>query len=381
MQPDGESLYRSEGGCDGTDNIWNHAEESTLALTDLGKIDALIDDFDEMAAAMNAIVRDEAFSDHIADLGYAISRSAGSQNLDNLLDVYEYAESIMALYTDADSNLYQHQSMHEECQALFRAAGKVSDYIAFDDEETNAASEDNSGALLFGTGDNPVLYRGKGAQAARGGISVFGPVLSSQLVDNDSDKILNVYKDCELKDAVLKNYNAFIPSLKSRKEDVGSFTGNMKVLSETDGDDLVLTMQVKPRSTGVSVVDVRVQVDYTDLSAGQTYRLGEMPVQSNRREMEFTNAFDGTWKAVGSLDDDGPSGETLCTMNIESDGSVYRIPAYVDEDGKRVPALVSASHIASMVDACGETTYLRIPGKGGYVGETLCKRDKSPGRP
>lgn len=321
MQPDGESLYRSEGGCDGTDNIWNHAEESTLALTDLGKIDALIDDFDEMAAAMNAIVRDEAFSDHIADLGYAISRSAGSQNLDNLLDVYEYAESIMALYTDADSNLYQHQSMHEECQALFRAAGKVSDYIAFDDEETNAASEDNSGALLFGTGDNPVLYRGKGAQAARGGISVFGPVLSSQLVDNDSDKILNVYKDCELKDAVLKNYNAFIPSLKSRKEDVGSFTGNMKVLSETDGDDLVLTMQVKPRSTGVSVVDVRVQVDYTDLSAGQTYRLGEMPVQSNRREMEFTNAFDGTWKAVGSLDDDGPSGETLCTMNIESDGS------------------------------------------------------------
>ena len=30
---------------------------------------------------------------------------------------------------------------------------------------------------------------------------------------------------------------------------------------------------------------------------------------------------------------------------------------------------------------CRETTYLRIPGKGGYVGETLCKRDKSPGRP
>lgn len=137
VQPDGESLYRSEGGCDGTDNIWNHAEESTLALTDLGKIDALIDDFDEMAAAMNAIVRGEAFSDHIADLGYAISRSAGSQNLDNLLDVYEYAESIMALYTDADSNLYQHQSMHEECQALFCAAGKVSDYFTFDDEETN----------------------------------------------------------------------------------------------------------------------------------------------------------------------------------------------------------------------------------------------------
>ena len=27
VQPDGESLYRSEGGCDGTDNIWNHAEE------------------------------------------------------------------------------------------------------------------------------------------------------------------------------------------------------------------------------------------------------------------------------------------------------------------------------------------------------------------
>ena len=155
----------------------------------------------------------------------------------------------------------------------------------------------------------------------------------------------------------------------------------MKVLSETDGDDLVLTMQVKPRSTGVSVVDVSAPVAYTDLSTGQTYRLGEMPVQSNRREMEFTNAFDGTWKAVGSLDDDGPSGEMLCIMNIESDGSVYRIPAYVDEDGKRVPALVSASHIASMVDACGETTYLRIPGKGGYVGETLCKRDKSPGRP
>jgi len=120
----------------------------------------------------------------------------------------------------------------------------------------------------------------------------------------------------------------------------------------------VLTMQVKPRSTGVSVVDVRVQVDYTDLSAGQTYRLGEMPVQSNRREMEFTNAFDGTWKAVGSLDDDGPSGETLCTMNIESDGSVYRIPAYVDEDGKRVPALVSASRIASMVDDDGKTLFL-----------------------
>ena len=176
MQPDGVSLYRSEGGCDGTDNIWNYAEESTLALTDFGKIDGLIEDFDEMAAAMNAIVRGEAFSDHIADLGYAISRSAGSQNLDNLLDVYEYAESIMALYTDADSNLYQHQSMHEECQALFRAAGKVSDYFTFDDEETNAASEDNSGALLSGTGDNPVLYRGKGAQAARGGISVFGPV-------------------------------------------------------------------------------------------------------------------------------------------------------------------------------------------------------------
>lgn len=176
VQPDGVSLYRSEGGCDGTDNIWNYAEESTLALTDFGKIDGLIEDFDEMAAAMNAIVRGEAFSDHIADLGYAISRSAGSQNLDNLLDVYEYAESIMALYTDADSNLYQHQSMHEECQALFCAAGKVSDYFTFDDEETNAASEDNSGALLSGTGDNPVLYRGKGAQAARGGISVFGPV-------------------------------------------------------------------------------------------------------------------------------------------------------------------------------------------------------------
>jgi len=169
--------------------------------------------------------------------------------------------------------------------------------------------------------------------------------------------------------------------MKSRKEDVGSFTGNMKVLSETDGDDLVLTMQVKPRSTGVSVVDVSAQVACTDLSTGQTYRLGEMPVQSNRREMEFTNAFDGTWKAVGSLDDDGPSGETLCTMNIESDGSVYRIPAYVEEDGKCVPALVSASHVVSMADACGETTYLRIPGKGGYVGETLCKRDKLLGKP
>ena len=155
----------------------------------------------------------------------------------------------------------------------------------------------------------------------------------------------------------------------------------MKVLLETDGDDLALTMQVKPRSTGVSVVDVSAQVAYTDLSTGQTYRLGEMPVQSNRRDMEFSNVFDGTWKAVGSLDDDAPSDGTRCTMNIESDGSVYRIPAYVEEDGKRVPALVSASHIASMADACGETTYLRIPGKGGYVGETLCKRDKSPGRP
>ena len=31
-------------------------------------------------------------------------------------------------------------------------------------------------------------------------------------------------------------------------------------------------------------------------------------------------------------------------------------------------------------EECGETTYLRIPGKGGYVGETLCKPDKSPER-
>ena len=96
----------------------------------------------------------------------------------------------------------------------------------------------------------------------------------------------------------------------------------MKVLLETDGDDLALTMQVKPRSTGVSVVDVNAQIAYTDLGVGQTYLLGEMLVQSNQREMEFTNTFDGTWKAVGSLDDNGFSGSTLCTMNIESDGSV-----------------------------------------------------------
>ena len=153
--------------CKGTDNIWNHAGETTLALTDLREIGGLIDAFDEMAAAMGAFADNEDLSDHFADLGFAISQSAGSAYQENLLDVYDYAQNVVKLYTDGNSSLYDHQNAgdHTECAALYDAARKVSGYFTFNGEP--------EGVLLSGVGDNPIVYRGRDRQAARGGLSVF----------------------------------------------------------------------------------------------------------------------------------------------------------------------------------------------------------------
>lgn len=112
---------------------------------------------------MGAFADHDALSDHFADLGYAISQSAGSVDLENLLDVYDYAQNVVKLYTDENSSLYGHQNAggHEACKTLYDAAQEVSGYFTFD-----GAAED---VLLNGTGDNPIVYCGRGKQTARRG--------------------------------------------------------------------------------------------------------------------------------------------------------------------------------------------------------------------
>lgn len=328
LYPEGFSSH--DGTCGGRDTIWNHAGENTLALTDLSKIGGLIDAFDDMAAAMGAFADNDALSDHFADLAYAISQSAGSSYEENLLDVYDFAQNVEKLYTDENSSLYDHQNAgdHRECKALYDAAQEVSGCFTF-----NGEAED---VLLEGTGDNPIVYRGRGKQAARGGLSVFGPVLGSKKVDSDSEDILKVYDEVD----ILDEYSRFIETLNSKKQEIGAFTGSMMVTSRVEDNELISTLRVKPRNAGVSVVEVNAQVAYTDLSTGNTYLLGEMSVEtSNRKDMEFTHTFDETRQTIGGK---------FCTMNIQlSDGLLFTIPAYVKDGGKKIPALVIAQAVGT----------------------------------
>lgn len=355
LYPEGFSSH--DETCGKRDTIWNHAGEGTLALTDLSKIGALTNAFNNMAAAMAAFADNDALSDHFADLAYAISQSAGSAYEENLLDVYDFAQNVEKLYTDENSSLYDHQKAggHKECKALYDAAQKVSGCFTFDDK-----AED---VLLEGMGDNPIVYRGRGKQAARGGLSVFGPVLSSKDVDSHSKDILKVYDEVH----ILDKYSRFIETLNSKKQEIGNFTGSMNVTSTVKNDhQLVSTLRVKPRNSGISVVDVNAQIAYRDLSTGNTYWLGEMPVDtSDRKDMEFIHTFDYTWMAVG--------GE-FCTMSIQlSDGKfTYTIPAYVKDGDKKVPALVISQLVLTKGSGeagtviCARTVgYMEIPEDAG----------------
>lgn len=339
--------------CNGKDNIWNHAGETTLALTDLSKIDGLINAFDDMAAAMGAFADNKALSDHFADLGFAISQSAGSAYQENLLDVYDYAQNVVELYTDGNSSLYDHQNArdHTECAALYDAAQEVSGYFTFDGAP--------KGVLLSGTGNNPIVYRGRGKQAARGGLSVFGPVLSSKQVDSHSEAILELYGKLGL----LGDYSNFIETLNSKKQEIGNFTGSMNVTSTVNesNERLVSTLSVKPRNTGVSVVEVNAQIAYTDLSTGKSYWLGEMPVDtSNRKDMEFTYTFDGTWQTLNGK---------FCTMNIQSSDNAYMftIPAYVKDGSRKVPVMVITQAVEFKDESISALAlgYMEIPEKAG----------------
>ena len=265
-----------------------------------------------------------------------------------MLDVYEYAQNVTALYTDGDSSLNGHQSAadHGECKALYDAAKAVSDYFTFRDTAESI--------LTSGTAKNPIVYRGRGWQAARGGLSVFGPVLSSKSVDSHSERIIGVYQELGL----LENYRGFIEKLNEKKYDVGSFTGSMNVVSSMEDDQMSLAMQVKPRNTGVSVVDVTAQVAYTDLSTKKTYLLGETPTDyANRKDMDFQHTFDGTWQTL-----DGK----FCTMSVNTFFGmlVCTILAYVKDGTKKIPAMVTAQGIEinenNEITAVA-TNYMEIP--------------------
>ena len=339
LYPEGDSSH--DGTCGGRDTIWNHAGETTLALTDLSKIGGLMDAFDDMAAAMAAFADNNALSDHCADLAYAISQSTGSAYQENLLDVYDFAQNVEKLYTDQNSSLYGHQNAgdHRECKALYNAAQEVSGCFTF-----NGEAED---VLLEGTKNNPIVYRGRGKQAARGGLSVFGPVLSSEDVDSDSKDILKVYDEVD----ILDEYSRFIETLNSKKREIGAFTGSMMVTSRVENNRLISTLRVRPRNAAVSVVDVNAQIAYTDLSTGSTYLLGETSIENaNRKEMVFEQSFDDKWMAL-----DG----RFCTMNMQiSDiGVAFTIPAYVKDGGKKLPALVKTKVVGSKDAGEGDTVF------------------------
>ncbi|RKJ81916.1 hypothetical protein D7X33_03020 [Butyricicoccus sp. 1XD8-22] len=336
LYPGGFSKHDAD--CDEKDHpIWNHAGGNTLALTDLNKIDGLYNAFEEMADALDAITANDGLSDHIADLAFAISLSTGSTNQENLLDVYEYAQNLIALYESNESSLKGHQSAvdHLECQTLYNAAKEVSDCFTFD--------TDADDVIASGSGSNPIVYRGRGEDAARGGLSVFGPVLNSSSVDEDSESILKVYSDLD----ILENYRSFINGMNAKQSDIGNFTGSMNITSEVfeeNGESkLGLAMQVTPTSAGVSVVNVNAQIAYTDLSTKKSYWLGEMfPDNSDRRNMEFDCVFDGTWLAL--------DGE-FSTMRLRDSGGLFylTIPAYIKEGNKNVPIQLTARLAATKV--------------------------------
>lgn len=339
LYPEGFSSH--DKTCGGADDIWNHVGEDTLALTDLSKIGGLIDAFDGMAAAMGAFAYNDALSDHFADLAYAISQSAGSFYQENLLDVYDFAQNVEKLYTDENSSLYDHQNAedHRDCKALYDAAQEVSGCFTFSGEAEEL--------LLEGTGANPIVYRGRGKQAARGGLSVFGPILSSEDVDSDSKDILKVYDEVD----ILDEYSRFIETLNSKKQEIGNFTGSMMVTSRVEANKLISTLRVRPRNAAVSVVDVNAQIAYTDLSTGSTYLLGETSIETaNRKDMVFTHSFDDTWMAL-----DG----RFCTMNmqISDSGVAFTIPAYVKDGGKKLPALVKTKVVGLEDAGEGDTVF------------------------